>query len=76
MASELTKAQRAALAELGEPGHYMVNWRPKLSVSEYDDLKQRGFIAEAWTWASTTRPDVAITHLGRASLAKEGKSDD
>jgi len=68
MGSNLTKAQRNALNELGEPWHYRVNWRPKLSDQDRRDLLQRELIAEAWTWASTTRPDTCITPAGRAAL--------
>jgi hypothetical protein len=66
---KLTARQRKALQDLGPPGHFSVDWRPRLSGNEYDDLKARGFIAEAWTWASRTRPDVSITDAGVAALA-------
>ncbi len=62
--TDLTKDQIAALNDLGEPWHYRVNWRPKLSQKDYDDLLNREYIAEVWTWASGTRPDVGITDLG------------
>ena len=60
----LTKRQRSALTELGEPGHYRVGWAPKLGAAGYRDLVAKGLIVEAWTFLSTTRPDVAITDLG------------
>jgi len=64
----LKKNQIKALKELGEPGHFRVNWRPNLSSDAYRDLKDRGFIEEHWTWASTTRPDVGITAAGLAAI--------
>lgn len=64
----LKKNQIKALKELGEPGHFRVNWRPNLSPDAYRDLKDRGLIQEAWTWASTTRPDVSITEAGVAAV--------
>lgn len=64
MDKPLTSAQIQALRELGEPGQFRVNWRPTISPSEYIDLNMRGLIEEAWTWASMTRPDVAITDAG------------
>lgn len=67
MLPALSAAQVSALKELSEPGHFRVNWRPDLSHTAYLDLKDRGLIEEAWTWASTTRPDVAITEAGVAA---------
>lgn len=64
----LKKNQIKALKELGEPGHFRVNWRPNLSSDAYRDLKERGMIEEQWTWASTTRPDVGITETGKAAI--------
>jgi len=70
----LKKNQIKALKELGEPGHFRVNWRPNLSPDAYRDLKNRGFIEEYWTFASTTRPDVGITDAGLAALHEESKT--
>lgn len=64
----LKKSQIKALRELGAPGRFRVNWRPNLSPDAYRDLKDRGFIEEHWTWASTTRPDVGITEAGLAAI--------
>lgn len=66
-AAVLSSRQLAALRDLGEPYHYRVNWRPKLTKAEHNDLRQRELITEAWTWASTTRPDTAITSAGDAA---------
>lgn len=67
----LKKNQIKALRELGEPGHFHVNWRPNLSPDGYRDLKERGLIEEHWTWASQTRPDVGITAAGVAVIQQE-----
>lgn len=64
----LKNSQIKALKELGEPGHFRVNWRPNLSPDAYRDLKERGLIEEHWTWASSTRPDVGITAAGLAAI--------
>lgn len=69
MLPPLSAAQIAALKQLSEPGQYRVNWRPAITHAAYLDLKDRGLIEEAWTWASTTRPDVAITEAGVAARA-------
>jgi hypothetical protein len=68
--SRLTKAQVVSLKELGEPGHFRVNWHHKLSNRDYNDLLKREFIITAWTWASTTRPDTSITDAGRRALTE------
>lgn len=68
---ELNEKQRAALHELSEPGRFRVGWRPDISHKEYLALKSDGLIEEAWTWASTTRPDVAITEAGIAARQQQ-----
>lgn len=72
----LKKSQIKALKELGESGHFRVNWRPNLSPDAYRDLKERGLIEEYWTWASVTRPDVGITAEGVAALTADEARDD
>lgn len=70
MTDTVTKEHMQALRELGPPGHYRVNWQPKLSAAALDDLKQRGLIAHTWTWASGPRPDTSITDEGVALLTR------
>jgi hypothetical protein len=66
----LNKAQLAALGELSADG-FRVNWRPKLSASEYEDLRTQKLIEEQWTWASTTRPDVRLSDVGVSALTRK-----
>lgn len=72
MKKALGPQQIKALKELGAPGHYRVNWRPNLSPDGYHKLVAEGYIAEAWTWASQTRPDVSITEKGIETLKAIG----
>lgn len=68
----LSKRDRKALARLAEleRGHYAVQ-PPFLDIARRSYLRLRAYGAfdEQWTWASHTRPDIALSDKGRALLA-------
>lgn len=73
--TKLTKAQTKFLRKLSPDTNAYRQVRYEdvgMSFKGYRDLLDRKLIAEAWTWLSRTRPDVAITDAGRTALSPEG----
>jgi hypothetical protein len=76
----ITAKEYKALKSLPhEEYHYQVGWRYEdhdLTSEEYLALKDAKLIDTAWTWASTTRPDVGVTEKGFKAIKEYEEKHD
>jgi hypothetical protein len=68
----LSKREIKALKHLNaywsKDGGYLAGFRLDVTNKSYLKFRQEGLIEEAWTWASSTRPDIRISDKGKEAL--------